>query len=231
MKSTKQNNTKVNRVKTNSKGKSVSKVAGKKPSVGNKRKSSPKVKTTNIPKRFELRALGYSFEVTAHRLNAKELQKVKEYCEQEGISVGEDVGDLEEVLSTYNRYDTNLWQISTVPIVGSCVFGLYNSDNHEIFTIKDPRTQSTLGRENYVAKKGKGDVVVACEEYKGTSAVWALTCDGIPLKSAFNFRLGSVSIDGDKTFFVEGVDYKGQELEREYDDEFLVGKAFSSYLL
>jgi hypothetical protein len=155
---------------------------------------------------------------------------VREHCEESGIELFEDVGNLEDVLDTYNMYDTNMWQTGTVPVVGSTSYGLYDSQSHEIFMLEDIHSQAEFAGELYEVKKGAGNVVVVAEEHKGTSAVWVLQTIETPKPEDFEFKLGRIVVGDDETEFVESVFYKGQELDKDYDAEFIVGKAFSSRL-
>ena len=192
---------------------------------------SPKTLKVSKPKRYELKALGYCIEVTAHKLSSEQLREVKEHCKQEDLDLKGDVGNLEDYLEGYDMYDTNMWQSSTVPFLGSCGFVLFDSKDKPVFEVEDISKYSSSGTEVFTCKRGKGDVAVAHQEFKGTSAIWFFETNEVPELKDFNFRIGKIIVGDDEIEFVEGVDYKGQELERDYDGEFYNGKAFYTYLL
>lgn len=192
-----------------------------------KKKSGTKVVKS---KKYELRALGYCCEITAHKLSAAEMKVVKEFCEGEDIEKDGDMPNMEDVLSSYDMYNTNMWQTSVVPSIGACVFGLYDSNNKEIFLCEDIERYQDLGTENF-STGHKGNVLVAFEEFKGVSSVWVLDSPEVPKPEDFKFLVGDVSLGKDDNyFFVQGVLFKGQELDKDYDAEYVVGKAFYSRL-
>jgi hypothetical protein len=177
-------------------------------------------------KTYQIRALGYCFEMTAHNLNAKQLESLHRFCDQEGISPTGELPCLEGVIEDYDMYNTNMWQTGTVPVVGSSRYGCYDNENKEIFLIEDITPYSLENGQNFEVFTADGDVLLACEEFKGTTAVWTLVSTKAPQPNLFRFNLGKVLYpDSDIAYFVENLFYEGQELERDYDEEFLVGKA------
>jgi hypothetical protein len=195
------------------------------------RDSSGSKSTTGKIKRYELRAIGYCLEASAHKLSAAQLKELAKYCRQSGMELGGDLGDLEDHISSYSRYETNMWSTTIYPLVGSSNFVLFDSKNKQVFEIDDISTVRERGREDYVCRDGKGDVLVACHELKGTSAVWIIESSEVPSLRDFTFRVGRIVIGDEENEIVEGVDFKGEELDKDYDAESVDSKALSSHLL
>jgi hypothetical protein len=111
--------------------------------------------------------------------------------------------------------------------LGSCVLGLYDEKNNEIFVIEDIENFDCSG-EVFKTFPSKSSVLIACEEFKGTCAVWTFESSEVPNIEDFKFTIGSILLTKDEDIqFIEGAFFKGKELDKDYDQEFIVGK--SSY--
>lgn len=186
---------------------------------------------TGKTKRYELRAIGYCLEASAHKLSVSQRKELAEYCRQNGIKSGGDLGDLEDHLSSYDRYETNMWSTTIYPLVGSSNFLLFDSNNKHVFEIDDISALRARGSEEYVCKDGRGHVLVACQEFKGTSAVWIIESSEEPTPRDFAFRVGRIVLGDEENEIVEGVDFKGEELVKDYDAESIDSKALSFRVL
>jgi len=184
-------------------------------------------------KRYQVRALGYCVEVTAHKLSKKEISQVKEWCEREGHDLSDMSGSLEEALDGYNCYSTNLWQSGIVPILGSVRFVVVDEHEHEILTISKPTIVEAKCPAGDVLSvdKGEGDVLVYFEEYKGLVATWVFSSTSKPKVKDFSISADKITVAGEETKYVDGVYFCGEELERDYDYESIRGKAAYSALL
>lgn len=184
-------------------------------------------------KKYQLRALGYCVEVTAHKLNEKESKEAQDWCESEGCSPDEIMGSLEDALDGYDCYNTNLWQSGMVPVLGSVRLVLIDFNENEIFTIKDPlqmKRNITSGTNRRVDRANE-DTLVYFEESKGLVAPWVITSNLIPSPSDFSLSTDKLVIDYDETEFITGIQFKGEELERDDEEEDVRGKAAYSMLL
>lgn len=182
---------------------------------------------------YTLLARGWSVEVTTHRLSKRQSDKLKKWGQKEGGET-ESLGNAEDILSGYNCYDTNLWQSGVVPVAGSSGLLMLDDNQKEIFSIPELTRGVKTVREkagDFFIKSNKGDVLVYFEESKGAGAAWVLESCNPPRKQDFVVQLSEINIGGDATAYVYGVLYKGEVLERDYDQEDLVGKAAYSTLL
>lgn len=197
--------------------------------AGGPRKAVRKAK----PKKYQIRALGYCVEATAHGLSKDEVTLVERWCEAEGCTPDEITGNLEEALDGYNCYSTNLWQSGIVPIVDSVRLVLLDDEENEILTIAKPRSLVGGAATEHTLKTDRkdGNVLVYFEEYKGLVATWTLQSDSIPTAKDFSVDTDKIVVDGDETEFIDGVRFRGEELERDYDEEDIRGKAAYSVLL
>jgi hypothetical protein len=194
----------------------------------------PRKKTADQNKTYHVRALGYCVETTAHRLSKDDVKKVEQWCEREGCSTDEIMGNLEEALDGYNCYSTNLWQSGIVPVLDSVRLVLVDSEENEVLTIK--KVGNLRGKTNpnpslCVGKGQGGDVLVYTEEYKGLVATWILSSNTEPTEADIVVDTDKIMVDGKETEFIDGIRFRGQELERDYDEEDIRGKAAYSVLL
>ncbi len=183
-------------------------------------------------KKYRLRARGWALEVTAHRLTDED----KEVLAKWG-GVVENEPNLEEVLPNYNCYSTNLWQSGCVPSSENSSFYLFDDKEVELFHIPSPSSspdncwkRDGIG-ETLEASGGQGDILVYCEESKGRSATWLVFAEKTPEPQDFSFRVAKILVGDEVIEYIEGATYRGQELERDYDDEDLSGKAAYSQLV
>jgi hypothetical protein len=190
----------------------------------------------SIPKKYQLKGLGWCGEITAHKLTPAQVKVVKARAKEESIDL-DSLGNMEDVLENYNCYDTNAWQSGVLPFLHGSRYVLVDSKDKILFSIESFEN-TPLGpklisgkKPEYCAKRGKGNLLVYCEEHKGTTAVWNLEEETDPQPKDFTFTIGKLEIDGDTTPFVYSVSYKGKELERDYDEEMIVGKAAYSLLI
>jgi hypothetical protein len=189
-----------------------------------------------LPKKYQLRGLGWCGEITAHKLTPNQIKTIKAHAKKEGIGL-DGLGNMEDILEDYNCYNTNTWQTGVLPFLHSSRYVLVNSDNKVLFSIetfentnKGPKFQ-TIEKAEFCAKRDKGNLLVYCEEHKGTTAIWTVESKKVPVPSDFTFAIGKLEIDGDTTPFVTTIYFKGKELERDYDGEMIVGKAAYSLLI
>lgn len=205
-----------------------------------KKTSQPKKKTAEQPrvdnnklKKYNLRALGYCVEATAHKLSAEEAAAVEEWCESEGCATDEISGSGEEFLPDYDCYSTNLWQSGIVPVVSSVRLMLLDCEDNEILSIDKPWTFGTEGGGGDALRvdRGEGNVLVYFEESKGLVAAWGLEATEVPSAADFTVETNKIVVDGDETEFISEIRFLGKKLERDYDQEDITGKAAYSFLL
>ncbi len=188
-------------------------------------------------KKFQIRGLGWCGEATAHKLTPAQVKQVKAHASETEESLDGLSGSMEDIVRDYNCYSTNLWQSGTLPFIHATRYALVDSKNKIIYSIE--KFENSKGgpkfeiaeKPEYQAAKNRGDVLVFVEEHKGTTAVWEIESNTVPKQSDFVFRLGKLQLDGDDTLYVDSILYKGVELERNYDEEMVVGKAAYSLLL
>jgi hypothetical protein len=182
---------------------------------------------------YEIRALGYCVEVTAHRLRRREVEKVVGWCEREGCEVSDISGNLEEALEGYNCYSTNLWQSGIVPLVGGVRFVLIGPEGNEVFSARELSAIKGGVKSDppFETVKGGGNVLVYFEEYKGLAATWVLPSSTPPDPRDLSVLTNAIVVGGEATEFVAGLYYQNVEMERDYENENFRGKAAYSRLI
>ena len=93
-----------------------------------------KMGKNSVPKKYQLKGLGWCGEVTAHKLTPAQVKVVKTHAKEEGIDL-DGLGNMEDVLEDYNCYDTNLWQSGVLPFLHSSCYALVDSKNKILFSI------------------------------------------------------------------------------------------------
>jgi uncharacterized protein (TIGR02145 family) len=187
------------------------------------------------PQKYRLLAKGWAVEVTAHKLDASEVEQILSHSKEEGVPL-DSLGNMEDVLEDYDCYSTNMWQSGCVPIAGKTSFVVVNEGGEELFEIplestKSPSTRKAKGTA-FSATAKDGNVLVYTEESKGLSAVWDFQSPKAPKASDFAFRISTISVARESTPFVDDVLFNGKILERNYEDaEDLEGKAAYSSLI
>jgi hypothetical protein len=207
-------------------------------------KTKSKNPTRKVPQKaskksqvYELRALGWCGEFTAHKIKESDAEIIRQHAIKNGEEYDNIGGSLEGILADYDCYNTNLWQTGMLPFPHSSSFALYDKNNKEIFCIEKLEGGPKLPQLNYVdepeyeATTGPDNILVFCEECKGTPAIWLVESDTVPSPTDFTFKICKVRIEGDDTDYVDSVYYKGRELDRDWDNEFTRGKSSHSILV
>lgn len=194
-------------------------------------------------KNYLLKAVGWCAETTAQELSESEVDLVKAYCDQEDCEPQFISGSLEDILEDYNCYHTNLWQSGAVSIANLTTLVLEEAEtNKEVFRVDkvlenamegDFPSILSLKTNEFIIEEKQKDILIYCEEYKGTTAVWELKVkDGIiPKPSDFTIELDSIVIEGEETLYIASINYQEIPLNRVHDLEDMEGKAAYSKLL
>lgn len=189
--------------------------------------------------KFDIRAIGWSIEVSAQSLTRDEYTFVRKWCSKNGHEPENFSGNLEGELPGYNAYSTNLWQTGCVPMLELNRFFLYNHVGNALLPITAPLIRSSeVGLRRckgsdivHPLKPRHNRVLVYFEETKGVGAVWRFPHKGDPDIEKFTILYSKFSLGDESFYYVVGLEYKGKELERNYDLEDLSGKASYSKLL
>lgn len=204
-------------------------------SPNTRQKSEPKslIASRIKPRRYQLRALGFCMEASAHQLNEEEVKEVEAWCETSGCATDEISGNLEEVLEDYDCYSTNLWQSNLLPILDSVRLVVVDNDEVEIFTIDKPyKVEENSNQEgSHRVDRNNEDILIYIEESKGLAGTWVLDSTTTPLAEDFTILTNTLVIDGDQTRLISGIKYQKNKLEQDFEAEDIRGKAAYSMLL
>jgi hypothetical protein len=200
-------------------------------------KKTPKKKKNPRFKKFQLIGIGWCVEVSAHQLTSDQVTQVRAHADKSSENVNNLSGSMVGIVDDYESYDTNLWQSGVLPLLRSSCYALVNDKGDSLYRIehfensKDGPRFVIAEKPTYVAEKKKGNVLVLVDEGKGTTAVWEIESEAIPEQKDFTFKLAKISVGDDETLYIDSVLYRGEELERNYDEEAIDGKATTSILL
>jgi hypothetical protein len=187
---------------------------------------------------FRVKAIGWSVEVTGHRLSKDEYQFVKKWCstndyDSEGIP-----GNLEGTLADYNAYHTNSWQTGCVLMLDLNRFFLTDKKGTQLIPITAPLIKSSEVKLKRVKaldmkhdlKPRYNKLLVYFEESKGVGAAWKLKLKNKPVLEDFTILYSKFSLGLESFYYICDLQYQGVSLERDYDCEDLSGKASYSKL-
>jgi hypothetical protein len=205
----------------------------------NKSKRAKETVLSQARENYRLVARGWCVEVTAHLLNRKQVRDIEKWCKSEDRDESS-LDNMEDVLRGYNCYSTNLWQSGVVQLADSSGMSLVDKRGEVLFSGELGSRAGSLPwgakrrrakRSGLVVNREEGDTLVYFEESKGVGAVWVLEAEKPVKPEDFVFKIGRISVGKDTIDYIEGVSFRGVELERDYEEEDLVGKAAYSKLL
>jgi hypothetical protein len=186
------------------------------------------------PKNYQLRALGWGVEITSHRLSRRESAAAKQWLNSQKLDPKNFSGSLEEILPKYNCYSTNHWQSGIVPLLDLTRLILVDSNEEIVFSLNSPREMAVSDPGYPVLKacpEPKQDMLIYTEESKGLFAVWPVTSPSRPQKKDFTILKSLISIEKEEIWYISGIQFRGKELEADYDYEDIRGKAAYSSII
>lgn len=188
--------------------------------------------------KYKLLVNGYGLDGSAHSLTDEEVQNILSFKEKEGYKkLDEMYFDLPQILDGYDHYDTNYWVTTTALDTESLHFVLVNEDDEVVWDVKFKEMDFLMENFEYPedaedhAKEidaypyeGRENILLVYETIKGTMFGLEFESEEAPKPSDFAVTFQSMETPNYEEVLISKVFFKGQELERKYDEENYRGK-------
>ena len=188
--------------------------------------------------KYKLLVNGLGLDGSAHVLTDEEVQTIFSYKEKEGHKTLEEMYmDLPEILEDYDHYMTNYWVTTTAIASESLHFVLVNEIDEVVWDMKLEELDYLMDGFEYSESaedhekeidayphEGKENILLVYETIKGTMYGFDIESDEEPKPTDFAVTIQTMETPNYEEELVSKVFFKGQEMERNYDEETYRGK-------
>ena len=191
--------------------------------------------------KYKLLVNGYGLDGSAHTLTDEEVQTILSFKEKEGYqNLTEMYMDLPEILEDYDHYMTNYWVTTTTIASESLHFVLVSENDEVVWDVKLDELDHLMDRFEYpedadehekeidaFPPEGKENILLVYETIKGTMFGFDIESDEEPKPTDFAVNFQSMETPDYEESLVSKMFFKGQEMERNYDEEAYRGKSLT----
>jgi hypothetical protein len=191
--------------------------------------------------KYQLLVNGYGLDGSAHTLTDEEVQTILSFKEKEGHkTLDEMYMDLPEILEDYDHYMTNYWVTTTAIDSERLHFVLVDEQENVVWDVKQDEMDRFMENFEYPENaddhikeidayphEGKENILLVYETVKGTMFGFNIESDEQPKPSDFAVTGQSMETPNYEEQLIDKVFFKGQELERNYDEEHFWGKSLT----
>ena len=191
--------------------------------------------------KYKLLVNGYGLDGSAHTLTDEEVQTILSFKEKEGYqNLTELYMDLPEILEDYDHYMTNYWVTTTTIASESLHFVLVSENDEVVWDVKLDELDHLMDRFEYpedadehekeidaYPHEGKENILLVYETIKGTMFGFDIESDEEPKPTDFAVNFQSMETPDYEESLVSKMFFKGQEMERNYDEEAYRGKSLT----
>jgi hypothetical protein len=188
--------------------------------------------------KYKLLVNGLGIDGSAHSLTDEEVQNVLSFKEKEGYhKLNELYSDLPVILDDYDHYETNYWVTTTALDTESLLFVLVSENDEVVWDVNVNELDLTMENFDYpedaedhakeidgYPHEGRENILLVYETIKGTMFGLEFESDEEPKPSDFAVTSQSMETPNYEEALISKVFFKGQELERNYDEENYRGK-------
>jgi hypothetical protein len=188
--------------------------------------------------KYKLLVNGFGLDGGAHTLTNEEVQTILTFKEKEGYDkLDKMYMDLPEILEDYDHYMTNYWVTTTAIASESLHFLLVGENDEVIWDVKLKELDYLMDKFEYPESvddhvkeidayphEGKENILLVYETIKGTMFGFDIESDEEPKPTDFAVTIQSMETPNYEEELVSKVFFKGQEMERNYDEETYRGK-------
>ena len=188
--------------------------------------------------KYKLLVNGLGIDGSAHSLTDEEVQNVLSFKEKEGYhKLNELYSDLPVILDDYDHYETNYWVTTTALDTESLHFVLVSENDEVVWDVNVNELDLTMENFDYpedaedhakeidgYPHEGRENILLVYETIKGTMFGLEFESDEEPKPSDFAVTSQSMETPNYEEALISNVFFKGQELERNYDEENYRGK-------
>ena len=183
--------------------------------------------------KYKLLVNGLGLDGPAHVLTDDEVQNILSFKEKEGYQkLYEMYSDLPEILDDYDHYETNYWVTTTALDTESLHFVLVSENDEVVWDAKFKELDFLMENFEYsedaedhakeidaYPHEGRENILLVYETIKGTMFGLDFESDEEPKPSDFAVTSQSMETPNYEETLISKVFFKGQELERNYDEE------------
>ena len=192
---------------------------------------------------YKLKIWGWEFDGSAHKLTNDEVETLNNFKTEKGYNdLSESGWELEEVIQDWSPHDTNWWVMSKPFFENVTTFILEDNDGNEVWSVKvdelsdiydlseehgideDGFDEPTENRDGYPSD-GQENILLYYEVNKGIISTFSIESDNEPKPTDFSVVGGSIETPENEIEYIDRVWYKNQELEWDYDDQYVNGKS------
>ena len=188
--------------------------------------------------KYKLLVNGLGLDGSAHVLTDAEVQTILSHKEKEGHkTLDEMYMDLPEILEDYDHYMTNYWVTTTAIGSESLHFVLVSENDEVVWDSKSEELDRFMDKFKYpdnedehekeidaFPHEGKENILLVYETIKGTMFGFDIESDEEPKPTDFAVNFQTMETPDYEESLVSKMFFKGQELERNYDEETYRGK-------
>lgn len=188
--------------------------------------------------KYKLLVNGLGLDGSAHVLTDAEVQTILSHKEKEGHkTLDEMYMDLPEILEDYDHYMTNYWVTTTAIGSESLHFVLVSENDEVVWDAKSEELDRFMDKFEYpdnedehekeidaFPHEGKENILLVYETIKGTMFGFDIESDEEPKPTDFAVNFQTMETPDYEESLVSKMFFKGQELERNYDEETYRGK-------
>ena len=191
--------------------------------------------------KYQLLVNGYGLDGSAHTLTNEEVQTILSFKEKEGHkTLDEMYMDLPEILEDYDHYMTNYWVTTTAIDSERLHFVLVDEQENVVWDVKQDEMDRFMENFEYPENadehikeidayphEGKENILLVYETVRGTMFGFDIESDEQPKPSDFAVTGQSMETPNYEEQLIDKVFFKGQEMERNYDEETYRGKSLT----
>ena len=188
--------------------------------------------------KYKLLVNGLGIDGSAHSLTDEEVRNILSFKEKEGYhKLDEMYSDLPVILNDYDHYETNYWVTTTALDTESLHFVLVSENDEVVWDVNVNDLDLTMENFDYpedaedhakeidgYPHEGRENILLVYETIKGTMFGLEFESDEEPKPSDFAVTSQSMETPNYEEALISKVFFKGQELERNYDEENYRGK-------
>ena len=197
--------------------------------------------------KYKLLVNGFGMEASAHNLTSEEVEIIlnaKDEGNHEELS--EMYSMIPDLIENYDHYDTNWWVASRPYVNDRLMFVLTDEDGNviwekgwqelsDIYDLQDkygevPNLEEVGQVIDAYPHKGHENILCLIEDVKGTLCNYHIESDEVPKFEDFGFTSQSLESPIFDYEVMDKMFYKNQELEKDFDDEWVTGKSLEIYL-
>lgn len=197
--------------------------------------------------KYKLLVHGWGMEGLAHKLTSEEVTKLRNQMKLGDYeSLSELYSELPDLLDDFDHSLPNWWMASRPYVNDRLEFTLVDENNHTVWTKKwDELTDVDELNEKYGLPEnfyestevldaypfeGQENILCIIEDVKGTICNYIIESDEVPQFEDFGFNAHSLESPEFDYEYMDKMFYKNQELEKDFEDEYVNGKSLDVYL-